>query len=62
MKSKPDMVKVAEASCVYDEEKPGKNQRITLAMIGRRYGVTLNQLWNFRRVYEQTKSKKPGAG
>lgn len=48
-KNKTDMVKVASASCEYDELKPGAGQRVTLNKIARENGLCVYQLWNFRR-------------
>jgi hypothetical protein len=48
--SRPDMVKVASASCEYDEQKPGAGQRVTLSKIARR-----NQKGTARIVYDMEK-------
>lgn len=43
--------KVADASCHYDRLKPGARHRLTLKIIARRHGLSIYQLWNFRRSY-----------
>lgn len=53
------VARVADACLEYDALKPGSGQRVTLGKVAKKYTVSANDLYNFRRGIRATKASDP---